>query len=84
MNEKIKKHLIEQFKELCQDEDFCTVSAAAIVGIIVCFLGYLFWARACGYGIIAIATLYGSLIGFVVLAETIRAYGQSEDGSDDK
>jgi hypothetical protein len=79
MNEKIKAHLVTSLKEMCKDDDFAMVSALAVIGCIVCFLGYMFMARAFGYGVIGIAILYGSVISWMVLAEIIKAYGESND-----
>lgn len=79
MNDKIKAHLIKELKSMCRDEDFCMVSSMAAVGIVVCFLGWMFMARGFGYGVVGITVLYGAVIGWMMLAEIIKAYGETSN-----
>lgn len=79
MNDKIKAHLKAEFKEMCKCDDFAMVSAGAAVIFVVCFLGWMFLNRSFSIGMIVVSVLYGSAIGWMVLAEIIKAYGETSN-----
>lgn len=79
INDKIKEKITKEIKELCKDDDFCMMTALVAVGSISCFLASVFIHRAFSYGFFGLIGLYGSVIVWLILVETIKAYGESND-----